>query len=1846
MPSEVFRLGATTPPNAFAHADAYLQASAQANWAFRRGIDLTAGFDLQGKVEAAAGGSGVAASFAAGVDISHALAVQAALPIDLFSADGAGLVARLQAKLALTAFVTAAISLDRAVLGQKVHAQFSGPMASLLDIVLDELDVSAGFWGRESIAIQAVGEAVLAGTLLPSADGGAGLSFSARYETAYIYGAGTHFITNLGFAHPQRLFTRLAGAISDELLALVTPDDPDEASVVAVGLGALHTLLPVAVRGLLQLGMALAGDPAAASSTATSTLVSSLIAQGQQVVLQAVSDLAMGLLGDALTDARLVSALSRLTAADIQAVTGQLTTLQGDFQALTGTDISDIDQWLTGLLTCMGDIDTMLTSLTGLGVPAAVTGDVQSWAALSWAAGTLLQRIISWADGASTGSPFSSDPVTPTPAASLAAAVKKGGGTVSYKDVATYLITSPIVTNDLETALRNAIPQAGAAFDWLNTVLGSGQGQLLQTLFQDLAAPSAQQATTLITQLGAAASDALTRHILPELLEPLAAAETDPAVAAFVEDVVKPCLTALPQTILPGLAGLGTGDATLRMREAVSALLLQIVEHFLATTLKALIDWALTNAKAALNTAADDVSTQGTAAKAVRDIDALAAVLLAGDPLTVLLLPSPSDVVGILRLAGTVAYDLQQLSDDLFALVDSLMQFALGSDATRPASMQALTGTDQPVDQTGLTQALRKVGDGAVKTAGDVLDDLPALIANHVLNEPAEIVAIIEQIAGQFVAGLNTAMKKIKDGINDLVTVINNLDADFQRALRSIGQEVTAFGTQVQSLIQQALDAVRYEGYRLILNLMGVDAPHSWVQHAIVDLYNALFDAIEGLADLLGGILGAAAEALGEVLTAIAGGAHHTQSSADGAVRQGMLAASSADLNFDLKVSAWGVTVLDLGTVTISAGSIGGALHDLVAGDTTCQSTLGLGVQLATGAAGTAAQKAAAQTQQAAGTKDLTGLQATIAGFTLAAAPVVQIVTPAPGASVPSGARVLISITGVNRGFVENTLGVAPRIVITVNGTRWTYQASDWVADDNPWNLILQADLVAWPLSGGTAAGASPVAPPLAPQSVETAPPVTATFAGRAGTLLLRSTLPPAPGTPSQPSQPVDMTEQPWTRRALLRQALADPSGTVTGALAGAGQFTAMGPGAGQRFPVFTPAPWNLSPPAPDPAISRSVPVMAGKFGLNTISVAVADGAGHTATAATTVVIEPGPLYALSAKHSGSCLTIAGGETAAAAGAAAQQWPWVGGRNQMWNLQPTQAGGAYWLTADHSGQRIGVASAPAGDYDDWRMCRKCQGLFFQDWTTPSACAGGGTHDPAGSPDYFLAKNAPLMSASWAQCARCSAAFDASQGSACPAGGAHQAIAAQTWGLTASAWPSPPTPPWQWCILCGMLVPAGGGTGVCPAGPRHIVTPGAALPAQAAGETAAVNTPLRLPPPKIRTLVLPASPSNAANGTPLVQDGGGGPWQVLPAPDSRYHLIQRLENGKAAQVAGTSAADGAVIDQSDLSGGDNQQWRLTLVAEIDPGAYYTVTAKYNGNVLEVPGGPAATADGIAVDQASGNGQANQRWRFLPNSDGSWAIVAEHSGSCLTAGIPTGAVVGGLPVIQWHPTTASQISIFEKISQGWLVLPTQPGYYKIQSVATGMVLTLGGAFPADRASVKQSAWTGGDNQQWSLSMVTGLDPDAWYTITARHSGLSLGVAGGPAATQPGTAIEQSVAANATNQRWRLQPPVPAFAYPGSYLLVPQHTTAVPATFACLDLAGGSAADGTPVVQNTQTGAPSQHWQVLPVEPGTYKIQNLATGKVLQAGGGPTALAPGAAAQEGTWTGDDNQKWWLTR
>ncbi len=80
---ELFRLGASTPERAFAHGHALAYATAEAAAEFRRGANVSLGFDLQGRV---GGGLGdrLAAAINAAAAVEIGIAVQAYAPIDLF----------------------------------------------------------------------------------------------------------------------------------------------------------------------------------------------------------------------------------------------------------------------------------------------------------------------------------------------------------------------------------------------------------------------------------------------------------------------------------------------------------------------------------------------------------------------------------------------------------------------------------------------------------------------------------------------------------------------------------------------------------------------------------------------------------------------------------------------------------------------------------------------------------------------------------------------------------------------------------------------------------------------------------------------------------------------------------------------------------------------------------------------------------------------------------------------------------------------------------------------------------------------------------------------------------------------------------------------------------------------------------------------------------------------------------------------------------------------------------------------------------------------------------------------------------------------------------------------------------------------------------------------------------------------------------------------------------------------------------------------------------------------------------------------------------------------------------
>lgn len=74
-------------------------------------------------------------------------------------------------------------------------------------------------------------------------------------------------------------------------------------------------------------------------------------------------------------------------------------------------------------------------------------------------------------------------------------------------------------------------------------------------------------------------------------------------------------------------------------------------------------------------------------------------------------------------------------------------------------------------------------------------------------------------------------------------------------------------------------------------------------------------------------------------------------------------------------------------------------------------------------------------------------------------------------------------------------------------------------------------------------------------------------------------------------------------------------------------------------------------------------------------------------------------------------------------------------------------------------------------------------------------------------------------------------------------------------------------------------------------------------------------------------------------------------------------------------------------------------------------------------------------------------------------------------------------------------------------------------------------------------------------------------------------------------------------------------------------------------CLDLAGGSAADGAKIQLWTCTGGSNQQWRLDPLPHGNYRLVHIQSGKVLDAAAGLNR--DGAAVRQWSWKGTKNQQ-----
>lgn len=159
-----------------------------------------------------------------------------------------------------------------------------------------------------------------------------------------------------------------------------------------------------------------------------------------------------------------------------------------------------------------------------------------------------------------------------------------------------------------------------------------------------------------------------------------------------------------------------------------------------------------------------------------------------------------------------------------------------------------------------------------------------------------------------------------------------------------------------------------------------------------------------------------------------------------------------------------------------------------------------------------------------------------------------------------------------------------------------------------------------------------------------------------------------------------------------------------------------------------------------------------------------------------------------------------------------------------------------------------------------------------------------------------------------------------------------------------------------------------------------------------------------------------------------------------------------------------------------------------------------------------------------------------------------------------------------------------------------LPAGNGKFYIVSRRSGKMLDVLGFQTAENADVAQWGGTGGPNQQWTLSQVSG----GYYTITGVHSGKALQVR--QASVANGTDATIGTYASANHQQWQF-----VSTSNGYYRIVNRNSGKV------LGVKDGSINDEADVVQSDNAGSDSQEWALLTTQANGQVSWVLTTGNV---------------------------------
>jgi len=142
---------------------------------------------------------------------------------------------------------------------------------------------------------------------------------------------------------------------------------------------------------------------------------------------------------------------------------------------------------------------------------------------------------------------------------------------------------------------------------------------------------------------------------------------------------------------------------------------------------------------------------------------------------------------------------------------------------------------------------------------------------------------------------------------------------------------------------------------------------------------------------------------------------------------------------------------------------------------------------------------------------------------------------------------------------------------------------------------------------------------------------------------------------------------------------------------------------------------------------------------------------------------------------------------------------------------------------------------------------------------------------------------------------------------------------------------------------------------------------------------------------------------------------------LRDPTRSFYLISDMSKRKGLEVAGASLDDRAAVILATKDGGLNQQFRF-LPADRDSSYYIQPVHSSSGNrVFDITGKSKSKGAYVQQYHLVPSNNDNQMFRFTTNNNGSFCIIAKHSGLALDVEGASSADGAKLQQYPWHGKT---------------------------------------------------------------------------------------------------------------------------------------------------------------------------------------------------------------------------------